>query len=170
MVEIIAGGLIFALLFYLEDLARKSMLFPLFFFLPTLFHELAHFLVAFLLGGKPSFPNLIPRRERDTWILGSVKFYATPLNAFPSAMAPLLLLPASVMAYTNLPFGIREVVAWIFLKGAVPSPQDFRVAFSYFISALLWILAAAVMLQLPGEKLLPLINHYAKELFSLIDL
>ena len=170
MIEVILGGLIFGALFLLEDVARRSILFPLFFFLPTLFHELCHFLVALFLGGRPSLPNLIPRKSGEVWVLGEVRFYATPFNAFPSAMAPLLLLPLSVLAYSYLPLGLREVTAWVFLKGALPSSQDVKVAFSYFTSAFLWIAGIGGALNLLSEKLPAVINLYAEQLASLLNL
>jgi len=130
---------IFALLFFLERKARSSVFLPVFYFLSTLPHELAHFVVALLLGGNPSFPNFIPRRANGVWILGQVKFYATPLNAFPAGMAPLLLLPLAVFVYLKLSFPVGEILTFFLIRGAFPSSQDVRVAFSFPLSAMLWI-------------------------------
>ena len=167
--DLITGAIIFAVLFWLERKARSGRFLPLFFFLSTIFHELAHFTVALLLGGRPSLPNLIPRRRGDMWILGEVRFYISPINAFPSATAPLLLFPLSILAYVYLPPVIREITAWVFLKGAIPSGHDFRVAFTYFVPAIMWILFLVIGFQLLGKELLPIIYPYAEKFFSLID-
>ena len=75
----------------------------------TLLHELTHLVVAFLTGGRPAGFTIIPRRtvgvtadgsRRQVWVLGSVTI-ANPslLAAFPSGVAPLLLVPSAWLLY-----------------------------------------------------------------------
>src|SRR6185369_8396183 len=62
----------------------------------TLAHELAHFVVAFVLGARPAFPSLLPVRTQRGWQLGSVQFRVGQARALPIAMAPLLLAPLAL--------------------------------------------------------------------------
>lgn len=60
----------------------------------SLVHETTHYVISLLLGGRPSGVNLWPTvNDNGRWILGSVTFRPTVLSAFPSALAPVLLLP-----------------------------------------------------------------------------
>ena len=52
----------------------------------TLAHELAHFIVAWVLFAHPRFPSLVPiRMESGGWRLGSVAFRAGYVRAMPIA-------------------------------------------------------------------------------------
>jgi hypothetical protein len=119
----------------------------------TLAHELAHFLVALLLGANPSFPSLLPQRMEHGWRLGSVGFRAGLLRSVPIALAPLLLLPLALiwavafMAPATGP--VYFVQAWVvgaLLSASLPSSADFRIAIPAlaFIAAgiaLAWLLS-----------------------------
>ena len=139
MGEILIGGTVLGVLFWIEERSRSSWFYPFLVIVPTLLHELAHFFVALLLGGKPSFPSLVPKREGCVWVLGQVRFQATPFNAFPTALAPLGLLPLAIVWAGDLPLGLREAVLWASLKAFLPSSQDLRVAFSYPLASFVWI-------------------------------
>lgn len=112
--------------------------FLLFTFPGTVAHELAHFLVAFILRANPRLPRLWPRREGIRWILGSVTFEVGWFSAGLVALAPAALLPLGAWAcHAALPVeeGLEAAAlgytAGVLLWGAVPSPQDFRIALRY---------------------------------------
>lgn len=103
----------------------------------TILHEIAHFMVGLVLNAKPASFNLLPKRRDNVYVMGSVgfrniKFY----NAFPSAMAPLLLLPLAY--WLNEYFLVTTIWRYIFfilletviIENAIPSATDFKVAFS----------------------------------------
>ncbi len=123
----------------------------------TLLHETAHFVVAFLTGGRPSGFTIIPRRTvgitaagsvRQVWVLGSVTVTnPSTLAAFPSGFAPLLLLPFAWLLYrhwftwfpVDLPHTLLMYVAVVVCcSGSVPSTQDVSVAFSRPLGLLLY--------------------------------
>lgn len=103
----------------------------------TVLHETAHFLVGFILNAQPASFNLFPKKRDDAYVMGSVgfrniKFY----NAFPSAMAPLLLLPLAfwfdkyfliTTIWRYLAFVLIET---LIIENAIPSSTDFKVALS----------------------------------------
>lgn len=101
----------------------------------TVAHELAHFVVAFVLGARPAFPSLLPVRTQRGWRLGSVAFRVGHARALPIAMAPLVLAPlalwwAAVMLHPALPplyFLHVWIVAALF-SASLPSTTDFKLA------------------------------------------
>lgn len=113
----------------------------------TLMHELAHFSIAFVLGGHPTGINLWPERIGNRWTLGSVVSRATILSTTPTALAPILWAPAGFyllahrisLADGSLPHlcGIY-LVAYLCFTACVPSWQDIKVAISHPMSLLLW--------------------------------
>lgn len=101
----------------------------------TLAHELAHFVVALVLAADPRLPRLWPQRTETGWRLGSVAFRAPWWRAGPIALAPLLLMPASlawVVAFVADARGAWLAMhAWIagtLLSAALPSRTDLRIA------------------------------------------
>ena len=123
----------------------------------TILHETAHFIVGLLLWAKPTTFSLFPKKNGDTYTMGSVgfrniKFY----NAFPAAMAPLALLwaafwlnnwylaNAKITIWNYLVFILLETVI---IENAMPSSTDFRVAFSRPLGILLYgfLLAALIV-------------------------
>jgi len=133
--------LVFSFFYLAEKRLRHKWIYYILVFPTTFLHELSHFLIAFITGGKPFLPSLIPKRRRGAVIMGEVKFYATPLSAFPSALAPLLLIPlAFYFLSSSIPFPLKETLSYYALRGSLPSLQDIKVAFSHPFGALLWIL------------------------------
>jgi hypothetical protein len=135
----------------LQRVARRMGLWPYAAFaLPgTVAHELAHFVVALVLAGDPRLPRLWPQRTEHGWRLGSVTFRAPWWRAGPIALAPLLLMPASLawlLAFVvDARGGWLALHAWIagtLLSAALPSRADLRIAAPFI--ALLG--AAAVVL------------------------
>lgn len=117
----------------------------------TLAHELAHFLVALLLGAQPSFPSLLPQRTAHGWRLGSVAFRAGMLRSVPIALAPFLLAPLAwlwavhFMAGSAWPgYGLHAWIVAALLSASLPSSADFRIAFPAL--AVLAVVAVAWLL------------------------
>lgn len=101
----------------------------------TLMHELAHYLVALLLGARPDFPALVPQRTPHGWRLGSVAFRAGFLRAVPIVLAPFALLPLAwwwTLAFVApSPWPLRALHAWLaasFLSASLPSAADWKIA------------------------------------------
>ena len=127
-----------ATLWLLNKARRSFWLFSLLILPGTLCHELCHWILGHLLGGRPTHFSILPKREGRGWVLGSVglanlRWY----NAFFIGLAPLLLLP---LAYGLLLWrlGGTPRLGWteaglMFLLanlvfGAIPSRQDLKIA------------------------------------------
>jgi len=111
-------------------------------FAGTFFHELAHLIVSAVFNGKPIKISLFPKKEGNGYTLGYVESSnITWYNAFPIAMAPFLLLIIVYFIYNDF-FNFMELntlnyliylfLLVSFLDSAIPSGQDFKVAFSNF--------------------------------------
>jgi len=116
----------------------------------TLAHELAHYVVAFVLGARPAFPSLLPVRTPRGWQLGSVQFRVGHARALPIAMAPLLLAPLALWwasalmhpALTPMYFLHVWIVAAL-VMASLPSTTDFKLALPALgVIALLAVIAA----------------------------
>lgn len=101
----------------------------------TFAHELAHWLVAHALRARPRVPDLWPTRTTDGWRLGSVAFQAPWWRAGPIALAPLLLLPASLLWMARLAapahgaaFVAHAWIAGTLLNASLLSRTDLRLA------------------------------------------
>jgi hypothetical protein len=112
----------------------------------TLAHELAHYMVAFVLGANPRFPSLVPTRTPKGWQLGSVAIRAGHVRAVPIAMAPLLLLPValwwSVLFLHHADGLLYAVHAWVcaaLLTACMPSGADIKLALPALLSLALLI-------------------------------
>jgi hypothetical protein len=101
----------------------------------TVLHELAHFMIALILGARPTFPDLIPRRTERGWQLGEVRFRPGPVRTVFVALAPLLLAPLALwwacayLARADWPWYVLHV--WIvaaLLHACLPSRTDWRLA------------------------------------------
>lgn len=113
----------------------------------TIMHEMAHFVVALLLGGEPTGVCLWPKRTGNRWILGSVTARVTLLSAAPTALAPLLWLPVGGMLLIerNILSGnsLEElcfvyILAYFCMAACILSWQDIKVAVSHPMSLALW--------------------------------
>lgn len=84
----------------LIHLARRWMLLYALLALPgTLLHELSHWLVALMLGGRPGALAVVPVRSERGWRLGSVAIHRVRwFNALPIGLAPLALAPIAWFA------------------------------------------------------------------------
>jgi hypothetical protein len=123
----------------------------------TFLHELAHFVVALILNGRPVGFSLLPKRYGTGWILGSVEVSnARWYNALPIAMAPLSLFLGAYFldVWYNSMFIVKTLwrdltylmVLVILVENAIPSIQDFKVAFSNIFGVLFFSAIASYFL------------------------
>jgi hypothetical protein len=137
-------------------LSSSGSFFAILYCLPfTVMHEMAHFVAAFLTGGRPSFFCVWPRREGKGRVLGSVNFVPTILSAAPTALAPLvwLVIGYFVMASWDIrPVWVPEylVVGILYACSAActPSWQDIKVVLKHPFSLLLWVGMVLIALRL----------------------
>jgi hypothetical protein len=101
----------------------------------TVAHELAHFIVAWILGAQPSFPALVPTRTQHGWQLGSVAFRVGHVRAVPIALAPLVLAPLALwwagwfLHGATLPlYGLHIWMIAALLTASLPSKTDVKLA------------------------------------------
>ena len=153
------GILLIIILAFLQGrVGRVGTFWQIVYALPgTFLHELSHFLVALVTGGRPTSFSIIPCPKdclmgdgsvRRRWTLGSVAI-ANPglISAFPTAMAPLLLNLAAWQLharwFTWFPRDPVHILAmygamYLFVSGSVPSGQDMKVACSSLIGLVLY--------------------------------
>jgi len=129
------------------------------YFIGTFFHELSHLLISFLMNGKPVNFSLLPQKDThnpNNIILGyvlssNIKWY----NAIPISMSPLLLLVGVYFFdkyfFTYVSQNIYSMVIYLFLiisliDSAIPSREDFRVAFSSFFGLFFYTLLISVII------------------------
>jgi hypothetical protein len=141
-----------AALWVMNQARRSFWLFSLLVLPGTFCHELCHWLMAKLLGGRPMRFTVFPRRAGRGFVLGSVtlanlRWY----NGFFIGTAPLLLLAVAYGLFRwrmggHPVFGWKEAAAVFFLAnlifGAVPSWQDLRIAAR---SPIGWLLLAGAL-------------------------
>ncbi|PAF53815.1 hypothetical protein BKH42_03545 [Helicobacter sp. 13S00482-2] len=121
----------------------------IFYFLGTFLHELFHFLMALMLRAKPRISFLFPKKMSDGSImLGRVETSYSWWKALPISMAPLLLLIVVYMVLRAyfLFFGFSFFscafylyLAFVLIDSAIPSKQDFKIAFCSPMGVFLWI-------------------------------
>lgn len=118
----------------------------------TVCHELCHWIMGHLLGGRPVRFTVVPRREGRGYVLGAVamanlRWY----NAFFIGLAPLLLLPVAWGLFRWRLAGAPTLgwpeAALVFLLAnllgaALPSGQDLRIAAR---SPVGWLLLAGAL-------------------------
>lgn len=105
----------------------------------TVMHEALHGLVGWVLFAKPRSFSIFPKRQGNTWVLGSVGFANLNIwNAAPVAFAPLLMLGTGWLLYEHwmLPtFLVADYWIWVAsgyvtacsLFSCVPSATDIKV-------------------------------------------
>lgn len=150
----------------LDQLKHRFAAFALLALPSTLAHETTHFVVALLLGGKPSGMQLWPTRQGNHYALGHVTVRnSTWFNLGPISLAPLLLIPLAwyLLRYVPAKPSWWEVLLWgallgSLLYGSLPSGADWKLAIRAPIGSalVLLILAAGFWLALTpgvGKKL-----------------
>lgn len=122
----------------------------------TILHETMHFLVGLIMNAQPCNFSILPKRSMEGgYVMGSVGFRnITFYNAFPSAMAPLLLLPLGyyvneyvlpLLPATLLNYVLYVLLQTIIIENAVPSSTDVRVATSSFVGLLLYMFLIGIL-------------------------
>ena len=146
--------LLVIVLVHLKNATYKSMLLCALINLPgTILHETMHFIVGLLLNAKPCNFTLMPRRNENGYVMGSVGFTnITFYNAIPSSMAPLMLLPIGfylnryflpTMTPTVTNYILYVLLQTIIIENAMPSAADFKVARMHFLGIILYAGIAA---------------------------
>jgi len=127
------------------------------YFTSTFFHELSHYLISLLLGGKPIDFKIIPKKQvfkkdgniHTYWELG----YVTTtnfnwFNAFPISFAPLLLVPIAFFLYVNFFLSIEQTllntlimyfILYSLISSSLPSMTDVRLGLSKIASPVVHI-------------------------------
>lgn len=110
----------------------------------TIAHEGLHYTVGWLTSAGPNNFTVKPNNS----VYGEVWFTdLNQLNAFPTAVAPLLGIPLALMLIMmSSPKDQILVVIYGWIAGTVvaqawPSEQDWRLVREYWIGSLFWILA-----------------------------
>ncbi|TCV88979.1 hypothetical protein [Sulfurirhabdus autotrophica] len=105
----------------------------------TIAHELSHFLLGALTFGRPRNFSIIPKRQGEGYVLGSVSLANVRwYNGLFIGFAPLLLLPAAILlikwrvASHPVVYFAHELL-WVYcaanlIHGCIPSTQDIRIA------------------------------------------
>lgn len=136
---------------------RQRVLSAWFFGLPgVIAHELAHWITALLLGGRPTRLRPWPSRMADgRWALGSVQVrHLNMLIAAPIGLAPLALLPASACLVELLATRVPMTSPWYWagaytaamgVTDAWPSRADWRIALRSWPLALVLLAGAALV-------------------------
>ena len=140
----LAASLVMGLLH--RRISSSGSIFAVLYCLPfTIMHELSHYVVALITGGRPSSFSVWPQRVGRTWLLGSVSAEPTLLSAAPTALAPLGWLILGFFIFTSWPAlsvrfpGYLIVLALYACSAAcTPSWQDYKVALTHPFSLLLW--------------------------------
>jgi hypothetical protein len=125
----------------------------------TLLHELSHWLIAAVLGGRPTVPSIVPTRTERGWRLGSVGIrHVRWFNALPIGSAPLLLAPLAIAALvTSVRWPASHWAHWFALYVAaaaalacLPSLADWKIVGSRPLGLVFYaaVLAAGCWLRL----------------------
>ena len=117
-------------------------------FVGVVLHELAHYGVALLLGGRPTRFSVWPKRTADGYLFGQVVCSrVNGFNALPIGLAPLILLPLAWMIdrqfFLHFPVTPWNYLVYLFvlvivIENALPSSADWRLVRHYPMALVLW--------------------------------
>jgi len=140
--------------------ANNTFLLWLFFLPATIIHELLHFLVGLILFAKPKGFSLIPKKTESGYTLGEVRFVNLNfINTIPTALAPAIMFIALYYVdYFYFSYVKKEFLYLILLVyinniamySAIPSGQDFKVAFSNITGLLFYLILIVGFLYIKG--------------------
>lgn len=129
----------------------------------TLLHEMAHWTVALVTGGRPALPSVVPYKEGKGWVLGEVVFHAGRFNSAPITLAPLWCLAplATWGLFVRNPTASWAHEAWagvlfgFMALACVPSRTDWGIALQRpmglpIVALMLWFEAHYVWSQVAG--------------------
>lgn len=117
----------------------------------TLAHELAHYITALLMRGKPSPIDMVPKKIEDGWRLGSVAFVPNFFNGSFVALAPLLLFPTAWLLAKNAGHFQWSTQLWLgyvagcLANSALPSSADWKIVRDYPLGFILLLLIGAAL-------------------------
>lgn len=127
-------------------------------FLTTSLHEIMHYLIALILGGRPTGFSLIPKKRKIGnlvyWEFGSVVAYTNRFNAFFIGIAPILNIVVAYFIWKYYFFYIKPnilsilffyFVEWVLINNGIPSKQDLKVALKGYIG---WIFSISIFVFL----------------------
>lgn len=134
-------ALVFAFSIFLHRARSASLWKQSLLALPGVFlHEVMHLIVGIVFCASPASFSVIPRRDGDRYLLGSVTFRSANLiNSVFVGMAPILLLPVAgwIFFHWAVPAWLQaDYLQWVFIgyltasitQSSVPSAQDFRMS------------------------------------------
>ncbi len=139
----LCGITLVAGMFIVGQKVRQIHSTPLFFYhlCGTLCHEASHVVCAKLTGARVVGFTLLPKRDGNRVVLGSVSLSSVnAFNAVPIALAPLGLIVVAVVAFSHwyelFPNTFASTIARYFLTyllvyNSLPSWQDFRMAMNW---------------------------------------
>lgn len=152
------------------------------------FHELAHFIVSFLLGGKPSNFTIIPLKteykdENGTayihWEFGSVTTNNTTfINALPIGLAPLLLLVVAYYVYVYFfnYFNVNEfsiifmyLILYMLISNSLPSIDDLKMGFFSTTFSLPFYIAIAIIIYIFNSQITGVLDEIKIFSYSIIN-
>ncbi|MBV7534347.1 hypothetical protein KW842_01080 [Duganella sp. sic0402] len=148
-----SAALVFAWLCLLRWARHSGWGIALLTLIGTIGHEALHALVGWLVCARPTSFSIIPKRQKNGWLLGSVGFRNLNIwNAAPAAFAPLLLAWAGWLVFVHwmqpafhdhhyLSWLLAGYVAAVALFSCVPSSVDIRMGAS---SALMYCAVCAL--------------------------
>ncbi len=132
----------------------------LFYFPGTVLHELAHYLAALLLGKADGF-SVVPRKEGDRYVLGSVKSRTRykVLSSF-IAMAPLIWWLVLFLVLRHLHFiGMGRILPQVHFTAIAGKIRSFTPRDAFF----LWLF---IQMLWAGKLSLPDVKNIFSGLFS----
>lgn len=133
------------------------------YFTSTFFHELAHYVISFILGGKPTKFKVLPTKQ--TYILDDRRYTRWELgyvvstnfnwfNAFPISFAPLLLLPVAYGVYKYfflfMDSGFTSTLLMYFIiyslvSSSLPSITDIKLGVFHNLSFIVYSIAGFIV-------------------------
>ena len=178
----LCGMVLVAGMFRLGQKISQTHSTPLLFFynlFGTLCHEMSHLACAKLTGARVNNFTLIPKRNGNRIVLGTVSLCSVnAFNAVPIALAPLGLLVVATMVFSHwyklFPNAfastmVRYIVTYLLIYNSLPSRQDMRMALNWrsiLLYGTLLIVAFCVSCQqqtLPPENPTPLTAQEQQE-------
>ena len=123
-------------------------------FFTTLPHELAHYIVALILGGRPFGLYLFPKKVEAGgyihWTFGSVNAYVNSFNGFFIGIAPIIWLVIGYFVakyyfyYVDVSFFsviLFFLIEWILIENGLPSKTDLDIAFSSSVGVIIFFIS-----------------------------
>jgi hypothetical protein len=151
---IMSLGLIFAWLYVLRWARHSGWGIAALTLIGTFAHEALHLIVGLVVNAKPTSFSIIPKRQKNCWVLGSVGFRNLNIwNSAPTAFASLLLAWGAWIVFrewTQPAFRGEHYLSWLVsgyvaavgLFSSVPSHIDIRMG---VLSAIMYICIAGML-------------------------